>query len=184
MKKYIFALPIFILPYIVLGAIYCTYTGFLMDSVFHSHGLILLFWVNIIYFIGFIYSVIYAFTGLFKKDKSLEMIKMNMIIKLVHIPAYIIIFLLGLLLLITIFTMAASFYFIFVDGLTIFCSGLIGFVAILKGTKENKVDKQKFIKYSILQFVYCFDIFYAVHVFRQSKKISNESILKKKILFE
>jgi len=172
MKKYIIALPIFIFPYTVLFGIYCTYTGFLMDSLFQSHGLVLLFWINIIYFIGFIYSVVYAIISLFRKNKSLELIKMNMIIKLVHIPAYILIFLLGILLFISIFTMGVSFYLIFLDCLTIFCSGIIGVMAIFKGTKENKVDKKYFIKYSLLQFVFCFDVFYAVHIFNKSKKLS------------
>ena len=92
-----------------------------------------------------------------------------MIIKLSQIPAYIAIFVLGAIFLITIFTFAFTFFFIVYDAISIFLSGIIGVAASLRAKDEKLVSGQSFILYGIAQFIYCADVFVAIFLFVKTK---------------
>ena len=140
-----------------------------METVFHNSGLYLLFLLIIIYIIALVCSVVVSITNIIFKRSSQKLLRMNMIIKLIHIPAYILIFTAGLVFTITIFTMGITAVLIIFDCMTIFLTGLIGLSGIIRGFAENKLSKNTAIIHALLQFVFCFDIISSIIVYRKVK---------------
>jgi hypothetical protein len=158
-----------IFPYLILFALICIFTGFLMETVFLNNGLFVIFVLIILYIIALILSGIIFIKSIITKRDSKELLYTNMIIKLVHIPAYIIIFFIGLLSLITIFTMGITIVLILLDCMTIFLSGLIGLSGIIRGFIENKLSKKAAVIHAVCQFIFCADIISCIIIYRKVK---------------
>ena len=94
----------------------------------------------------------------------------NMLIKLVQIPAYLAIFVLGVLFFLTIFTYAFSVFFVLFDCITIFLTGFVGLTANLRVYKERKCSGSFAALNSVCQFVFCIDVISAVVVYICSRK--------------
>jgi len=94
-----------------------------------------------------------------------------MIIKIVHIPAYIILFFFGLLTTLTIFTFPFAIAFIIFDNLTIFMSGIIGLSGLIRSFIEKKVSIKKVILYGLFQFIFCIDVISSIIIYRKVKKV-------------
>ena len=101
---------------------------------------------------------------------------MNMVIKLVHIPAYVLIFVLGLAFMVTIFTFAITIILVIFDMMTIFMTGLIGLSGVIRACCEKKISIKSAIIHGILQFVFCLDVFSAVIAYRKVKKSSQDDV--------
>lgn len=170
MKKYLFVLPIIILPYILLFFIICVETGFLIEDYFDNFVFIPMLILILIYVFTIIYSIILSITNYTKNKKSSDILKVNMIIKIIHIPAYIVVFILGLGFMMSFF-FPVALIFMFLDAVTIFCSGSIGLSGILNGKKEEKFSKNETIIYGILQFVFCLDVLFSIITYRRSKQL-------------
>jgi len=97
---------------------------------------------------------------------------MNMVIKLVHIPAYVAIFILGFAFLLTIFTFVFSIFLFILDVMTIFLTGVIGLSGVIRGYFEKKLSMKSAVIHGILQFVFCVDVISAIIVYRKAKKSS------------
>lgn len=93
-----------------------------------------------------------------------------MLIKLVQIPAYLAIFVLGVLFFLTIFTYAFSVFFVLFDCITIFLTGFVGLTANLRAYKERKCSGSFAALNSVCQFVFCIDVISAVVVYICSRK--------------
>ena len=108
-----------------------------------------------------------------RKDWSAQRLaRAGMLVKLAQIPAYVLWFMIG----------AAMFLFMgfllafLIDAMTIALSGLVSLPAVLRCRKEGVLTRKQAVKYGILQFVFCIDIFSAVRLFHQSRK-QKESFL-------
>ena len=91
----------------------------------------------------------------------------SMVIKLVQIPNYVALFLLGGL---TIAFAAVAAMVWLVDVMTIFLSGLLGLGAVLRCRAEGRLTNKAAIVNGILQFVFCADVFSAIWVYRNTKE--------------
>jgi hypothetical protein len=100
-----------------------------------------------------------------------EVARINMVVKLLHIPAYIVIFIIGLLGLITIFTAAISIVLMVMACMTISLTGLLGLGGIIRGLRENKLSKKESVIHAIFQFVFCADIISSIIVYRKIKPV-------------
>lgn len=95
-----------------------------------------------------------------------ELALANMLIKLIHIPAYVLWFGVGL----------ATFLFLgpviafIMDAMAIVVSGLVGLAAVLRCRTEGKLGREAAIGHGILQFIFCADVFSAVWVYINSRK--------------
>jgi hypothetical protein len=69
----------------------------------------------------------------------------------------------------TIFTMGITIVLMILDVMTIFLSGLVGLSGIIRGSIENKLSKKTAVIHSILQFIFCADIFSCIIVYRKVK---------------
>jgi hypothetical protein len=134
--------------------------------------------------ISLLMSVSIVVASYVKKWSAHAMALYNMVIKLAQIPAYVIIFILGVLLLLSIFTYGFTVFFMIIDLFTIFLSGLIGIVASRKNYTCGNLSTTEWIIHSILQFVFCADIVSAIIIYRRSKNPSYEPKAKNTILLK
>ena len=139
MKKYLLALPIFLFPYSLLFGLYCLYTGFLMESVFQNNGYLLILALFLCTLVSLAFTGALCAWSLAKKTDAAEMAKLNMIVKLVHIPAYIAIFLLGAVMLISVWGIGFTIVFFLHDVAAIAMTGFIGAVAVVRAGAEGRV---------------------------------------------
>jgi hypothetical protein len=128
----------------------------------------------IAYAAALICAVFTVIINLKKQRNSEDILRTNMIIKLIHVPAYILIFLLGLAFLITIFTMGVSIVFVLLDCFTIFLSGLIGLSGVIRSYQEKKLTKMEAMAYGFHQFIFCIDVISAIRVYRYIRRKSEE----------
>ncbi|QQO10867.1 hypothetical protein [Breznakiella homolactica] len=89
-------------------------------------------------------------------------------IKLIQIPAYVLIFLAGLLLLSTIFTMGISVVLMVLDIMAVFLSGLIGLAGVIRGFLEKKISKKASVIHGFLQFIFCADVISSIILYKKS----------------
>lgn len=171
MRKYLQFVLIALFPYLIVFALICIFKGYFMDTVFHNNVYSLLLVLLILYFVALVCAVAVFIKGITKKKKSLEILHFNMIIKLIHIPAYLLIFVFGLLCTITIFTIGITIVLMILDGMTIVLSGLIGLGGVIGSLREDKISIKKAVMHGILQFVYCADIISAIVIYRTVKSI-------------
>lgn len=169
MRRYLQFFLIAIFPYLIAFALICMYKGYLIDTVFHHNVYPLLLILIVMYVVALVCAVIAFVASLKKKRKILEVLRVNMIVKLIHIPAYLFIFVVGLLCMITIFTFGITIVLMIFDGMTIVLSGLIGLGGIIRSLRENKISIKVAVIHGILQFVFCADIISSIVIYRKVK---------------
>lgn len=167
MRKYLPFGGIVLFPYIIVFALICLFIGPSMGNIFNS----LIFILIVLYVVVLVCAVVMFIKGITKKKRSIELLRFNMIIKLTHIPVYLIIFLIGLLCTITIFTIGITIVLMILDGMTIILSGLIGLGGVIGSLREGKISIRKAVIHGILQFVYCADIISSIVIYRTVKAI-------------
>lgn len=115
-----------------------------------------------------------------KKKSSEEVLGLSKQLKLIQIPAYILIFaatikyfwlpITGAI--ITLISMMA-------DCIAIFSTGIIGLSGVILAYKENKLSKKAAVVNGMLQFIFCADIFSTVWVY---KKVKEEEKINEEVL--
>lgn len=119
-------------------------------------------------------NMIYAFFLPKFQFTQKEILFWGMLIKLVHIPIYIFIFMTGIFL--TVFLplgiTLVPFLVIF-DYLLLLSSGMYVISGIRKTWKEGKITKKKEILMIICQFIFCFDVISAVYMYMNTDKEVN-----------
>ncbi|RKM58160.1 hypothetical protein D6853_01080 [Butyrivibrio sp. X503] len=125
-----------------------------------SFMLVLAFIVNVAVIAVTVINLIQAFAG---KHRSVDLAGANMIIKLAHIPAYVIHFLLGCIaIFMSVWGIGFIIWSIVIDLVTIIFSGLVGASAAISASKEKTLQNSDPVKYAILSFIYCLDVIFAV----------------------
>lgn len=166
--KYLLCLPVVLFPYLMLFALYCLYSGFLMESLFANNGFLLLAVVALCGAVAFLFDVVLCALSLAKGWGSAGTARCNMIVKLCQIPAYLVIFVLGVCFFITIFGIPFVLLFTFCDIAAIVMSGLIGAAAAYAAFTEKRLSRSDAIVYALLQFVFCVDIVLCVMLYRRA----------------
>jgi hypothetical protein len=166
-RLYLPLLSVILFPYIILLALFCFFNNNIMETLFNNNGIYLLSLLIILYIISLICSISVFIKNILFKQSSQILLRMNMIIKLIHIPAYVIIFFIGLIFLGTIFTMGISLVLMLLDGLAIFLSGLLGLSGIIRGVIEKNLSKKDAVIHAILQFVFCVDIISSIKIYKK-----------------
>lgn len=91
-----------------------------------------------------------------------DLLKSNRDLKLVQIPAYICNFILAVMALVTVLFSIFTWMIVILDVLSIVLSGIWGTFCMFKLKKEQGISTGKTILYSLLQFIFCFDVISAV----------------------
>lgn len=150
------------------------FSGFLMHSVFQSNGFLLLLAVLLFWVVSLGCAVATCVMSLARKWDSYELARANMILKLIPVPAYILIFLIGCAFLITIFTFAISVILMLLDGMAIVLSGLIGVAAVKRNHSDKILSTKEMVVHGILQFVFCADVVSAIVVFYKARRAKKQ----------
>lgn len=120
----------------------------------------------------FIPNMIYAFILPRKGWEQRQMFFWNMILKICNVPIYILVFVFGLLMCITIFgLMLLPFLFIF-DFLLLLSSSMYGISGLRLAGKEGTWPKTVIVINGICQFVFVADLASAVYLYLRSRKDS------------
>ena len=105
------------------------------------------------------------------RKNALELAKINMTIKLIQIPAYLFLFIIGIACMFTIFTFAISFILLALDCASIFLSGLIGVSAVKQNYTDSILSIKQAIFYSILQFIFVLMLFVPLYYLKNQKQL-------------
>ncbi len=178
MKKLGFLLwPTMLMPYVVLLSLSFIFLNnpvskFFMEKVFGGFALWLILTVALFAVIAVVCTLIYFFTSVAKNADVVALSKYIMIIKLIQIPAYVLIFVLGLMFLITIFTMPFSIVLFFIDCLVLGLTGLISVGVIILSVRQKYCTWKEVLWIAICQFIFCVDVVASVVLFNKIKRKS------------
>lgn len=162
MKKFILLLPCAIFPYSLFICLYSFIKG--MGNLGESFSC--LPWLFIV---SLICNAIFLVLSIDKKWDCKKVTLFNMVIKIVQIPAYIAVFLLGALSFSTLFTMGLAVAFFLFDCASIFLTGLIGITSVIRCYTDRIISKRFSIVNGLLQFVFCADVISSIIIFVQAK---------------
>lgn len=176
-KKIWLVLPVALLPYIVLCAtvipLFSTKVPLLdaiMENVFQDNALYLVSAVLLFALIAAVLSVLCFTVSIRKQWDALSLAKTAMIIKLIQVPAYILIFILGVLLMITIFTIPFSIGMLILNCLTLVLTGLLSIAAVVIAIRQNYFTLNDSLWIVVLQLIFCADVFASIALYRKLKK--------------
>jgi hypothetical protein len=98
------------------------------------------------------------------------MAKTAMIVKLTQVPAYVLIFILGVLFVITLFTIPFTLGIYLLDCLTLALTGFLTLAAVICAIRQGLCTWKECIWVVILQFIFCGDVVASILFFRMLKK--------------
>lgn len=170
-------LPMILLPYLSLLALAIVFFSSsnpffasLMQSVFADNGLYLLATLLGIALLAVVLSVLCFALSIKKEWDALSLAKTAVVVKLIQIPAYIAIFVVGLLMLITLWTIPVALVLYLLDGLVLILSGLLTVSSVMNAVRAGQTTYQRSWWVIVLQFVFCLDVVAAILHFRQLRK--------------
>ena len=176
-KRIWLALPTALLPYVALFALATVFLStklsffeVTMESVFGGNGLYLFAAFLLYCLLCMALGVVGFVVGICKKWDAVSLAKFAMIVKLIQIPAYLTLFVLGLLLMLAIFTIPFSIVLFFVCSLTLALTGLWVVSASITALRQGICKPQEVIWVMILQFVFCADVVASIIFYVTLKK--------------
>lgn len=166
MKKYLKLLPLILYPYMYiiwfLGLFVCV--AILSDSFGAGNILKNFAIIFVIYHVlAFMTAVYGAVMNAGNESSAEEAAKMNLIVKVCHIPAYIFYFIIGMSsLLLSIWGLGFILLAVVVDVMTIVLTGINAIGCAVKMKKENKLTTLTAVLTGIGSFLFCIDVAIAV----------------------
>lgn len=135
------------------------------NNIFVPLGFILLFGIGM--YVVNIFVIIKASRG---QWNVLELARTNMLVKIIQIPAYAIVFVMGLLCCVMIFTIGISFALMALDMFSIGLTGMFACAAFYRLRKERLITPKMQALYSFASFLFCADVIIAVIGYRMSQQ--------------
>ena len=177
-KKYTWMLaPTVLLPYLVLTALAMIFLsptvalfGNMMQSVFDGNAWHLIIVLLVICAIAVALSVTHNVLAVRYRWDAFALSKMAMIVKLMQVPAYVLIFALGVACVAVIWTIPFAIGLFLLDGLTLMLTALVTVAAVVNGVREKMVTVQAGVVLILLQFMFCADVAAAIVLYRKLKR--------------
>ena len=164
MKK-LLLIPVIIFPYLLV-------LGVLLSDLFPEDIAPIVFGIFIILFALATPICNIIFMILSRKDDPCDLIRAAFLVKLVHIPAYIIVFILGIVAAIMIFmTLPLILMLILFDCIVLFFSSSLSVFALAKNIKNNKLLS---VVALICQFFFCADVISLLVLNNIMKKLAHQ----------
>ena len=184
-KLFVISVPIVLVPYLALFTLVTvffstkiTFFEYIMDSVFNSNALYLIATLLLYSLLTCVLSIVCFFVSIYKKWDVISLAKTAMIMKLVQVPAYVLIFVLGALFTISIFTIPFSIGLFIIDCLSVFMTGLFVISSVIATIKNNTFTLKEVIWVILLQFVFCADVISSVIFYIKMKRVNQQQMLK------
>lgn len=176
-KKIWLIIPALSLPYLalfMLATIFFSaempFFAFVMETLFRSNALLLIAALTIYCMITLAVSVGYFVIGIRKGWDALALAKCAMLLKLAQVPAYVAIFVLGVLLAFTIFTIPFSIGLWLLDCVCLLISGLFMLAAAINSVRQGVFSAKGVRWFVILQLIFCADVVASVVFYLQLRK--------------
>lgn len=142
------------------------FVTFMWENFFSNNVFIPLFLLLIFGILMYIINILFLLQARQERWSALELARTNMIVKLIQIPAYVFIFIVGLLCMVMIFTMGITFIFVLLDVFSVGMTGLSAAAVFYKLRKEQLLSVKMQIVYSMASFVFCADVMAAILGYR------------------
>ena len=154
MKNIINAVAVGAFPYVPIVLLMC---GVALEVTFLGMGGMFL-----IALVACILNMVFAL-----KDKASaeKMALIGMLVKLIHIPAYILFFMIGAGGIMMIQFLAISIFIFLFDCITIAFSGALELAAVLRARSEGKLKNGEALVCAVCSFVFCVDLIAAIGVY-------------------
>lgn len=182
-KVFLRMIPAMLLPYLILFSyvIIFNYTDvsvfdWIMEKVFDNNALILFAFLFIYCFITSLFSIISFAQSLRGKYDAKSLTKAALIVKLIQLPAYIIIFIVGALFVLSIWMIPFTIILFLIDGLTLILTSLFSLSGIITSVKKGTFEFKEVILFGILQFIFCSDVV-SLYIFSRKLKSAERDIL-------
>lgn len=176
-KRIWYIIPAALLPYaalLVLATIFFSTRhrifGFIVEEIFQGNIWFLLAAFFLFCLLSTALSTICFVKSIREKWDPLSLAKYAMITKLIQIPAYILIYILGVLLFISIFTFAFSIGLFLLDCLAVVLTGLLTIAAAINAIRWDIFRTKEVLWIIILQFIFCADVAASIVLYRKLKK--------------
>lgn len=172
-----YILPAALLPYFALGTLTVIFFSTkvpvletVMESVFRGNiwNLIALLLLFCLLAAGL--CVVYFVSSIRKEYDALQLAKCAMAVKLLQVPAYIAIFVLGVLLVLAIFMIPFAVGLLLVDCLTLLLTGLMTVAAVINAVRQGYCKTGGIIWIVVLQFIFCADVIAAALFYGKLKR--------------
>ncbi len=149
---------------------------YIVESVFDSNALYLIAALFFYCILTSIVSIVCFFVSIYKKWDAISLAKAAMIMKLAQVPAYVLIFALGVVFVITIFTIPFSVGLFVIDCLSVFMTGLFVISSVIATIRNNTFKLKEVIWVILLQFVFCADVISSVVFYIKLKRTNKQQI--------
>ena len=180
-KLFLYSVPIVLVPYLALFALaaiffFATVPFFrwLMETIFDNNALYLIAALFLYCLLAVVLSVVFFFVSIRKNWDALSLAKFAMIVKLIQAPAYLCIFVLGCLFLVTIFTIPFTIGLFLIDCLSVFITGLFVISSVIIAIRQNIFTFKEVFWVILLQFIFCADVIASVVFYIKLKRLMNE----------
>ena len=163
-KRILLALPTILLPYLalpipatfILGAGTSAQRN-LMESI-AQYGLLYIGVYILLCILAAATMIIYLVSSIKNNVDAVSLAKMAMVVKLIHIPAYLGIFVMGFLFSIMIWTYWIAFLLILLDCFVLLLTGALSAASVVNSIRQGKFKMQDVIWMIILQNIFCADV--------------------------
>ena len=176
-KLFLISFPIVLVPYLALFALATVFFStdlpffnYIMESVFDSNALYLIAALFLYCILTGMLSIVCFFVSIYKKWDAISLAKTAMIMKLVQVPAYVLLFALGAVFVITIFTIPFSIGLFVIDCLSVFMTGLFVVSSVIATIKSNTFTLKEVIWVILLQFIFCADVISSIVFYIKLKR--------------
>lgn len=131
-------------------------------------------------FLVLIFTVVSSMLTVKGDDTAKSAAKQNLIVKAVHVPAYIFYFLYGIIGFFTgIWGIILLSVAIVTDLITIILTGIFAIGCNVKIYKQGVISKQTAVITSVFSFIYCADLIIAIILFIISKSYEKKTLIQK-----
>lgn len=163
-----------IYPYFLLIAVLLFFNNISNNEGFNGSIVIsIIIFIVIMYLLSLFSSIYFSITCVSRNIDSKKVLFNNMIIKLMHIPTYLVVFIIGMGVIPIIFpffytiviVLPIIIILVIIDILIIILSGPVGVAGLIQAYREKKLTKVVTVINCILQFVFCLDVISAVVVY-------------------
>lgn len=176
-KRIWLVIPTTLLPYLALFTLTAIFLStkyrffeVVMESVFNNNAIYLILALLLYCILATALSIIFFATSIRQEWEPVSLAKSAMIIKLIQVPAYALIFVLGILLVITIFTIPFSIGLFLLDCLCLFLSGLLTSAAVINAARQGIFSFKEVVWIIILQLVFCADVIASILFYLKVKE--------------
>ena len=174
--------PAMLLPYLALFTLATVFLstktdffGYIMESVFNSNAWLLLTFFALCCSIAGAFDIIFAVLSIREKRDAVSLAKAAMLIKLIQIPAYTLIFVLGGLLTIAILTIPFSIGLFLFDCLSVLLTGAVVVIAGVNSIRQGTFKLKDVLPIMILQLVFCADVVSSVIFYVMLKNAAHKA---------